>query len=281
MTGAVDRARKTAGDLANESVGSGSAPPVAAKKGNRALSVASVQKAFRVLAAFDDARPTLSLTQLAFAAQLDKSAAQRFAHTLVELGLLAKDPITKCFEPTSRTLEFGYRFLKSNNVVRRAAPYLLHLSQETGETVNLTALVDTKVLYLSRFQSRHVLATDVVVGTSLPAYCTATGIAILSKLPDAEVASILDRSELRPLTPHTIWKRSDLLEKIARTRVAGYACSWNETYMGDLSIAAAINGPRQRPVGAISISVSAARYAQEEAEEKFSSLVVASARALD
>lgn len=251
-----------------------------ARKSESTLMVSSVEKAFRVLSSFDDAHPTLSLTQLAEAADLDKSAVQRFTHTLMQLGLLAKEPTTKRFELTARTLEFGYRFSRSNNLVRRAAPYLLHLSQQTDETVSLTVLDDTKIVFVSRFQSRHVLNTDVVIGTPLPAFCTAPGIAILAKLPDSEVKAILDRSDLRPFTPHTTWKKSDLLEKIARTRAAGYAVAQNEYYIGDLSVAAAISGPQDRPLGAINIAVSASRYTPEEAESKFSGLVVATALAL-
>lgn len=242
--------------------------------------VSSVEKAFRVLSAFDDAHPTLSLTQLAAAVDLDKSAVQRFTHTLMRLGFLSKDPTTKRFELTPKTLEFGYRYSKSNNLVGRAAPYLLHLSQETEETVSLTVLYDTDIVFISRFQSRHVLNTDVVIGTSLPAYCTAPGIAILSKLSEADARSVLGRSELRAITPHTTWKKDELLAKIKRTQIAGYAVAWNEYYMGDLTVAAAIVGPHGRPLGAVSIAVSAARYTPEEAESKFAGLAVATARAL-
>jgi DNA-binding IclR family transcriptional regulator len=198
----------------------------------------------------------------------------------MHLGFLTKDAATKRFELTSKTLEFGYRYSKSNNLVRRAAPYLLHLSQETDETVSLTVLDDTNIVFISRFQSRHVLNTDVVVGTSLPAFCTSPGIAILSKLPDAEVKSILTRSELRPITPHTTWKKDDLLAKIKWAQSTGYAVAWNEYYIGDLSVAAPINGPHGRPLGAVSIAVSASRYSPEEAESKFAGLAVATARAL-
>lgn len=252
----------------------------AARKGDSSLMVSSVEKAFRVLSAFDDANPTLSLTQLAAAVDLDKSAVQRFTHTLMQLGLLAKNPQTKRFELTSRTLEFGYRYSRSSPLVRRAAPYLLHLSQETDETVSLTVLDDARIVFISRFQSRHVLNTDVVVGTSLPAYCTAPGIAILSKLPREEVDAILDRSDLRPFTQHTTWKREDLYAKIERAAAVGYGVAWNEYYLGDLSIAAPIIGPDGRPMGAISIAVSAARYQPDEAESRFPGLAVATARAL-
>src|SRR5262249_5632119 len=46
------------------------------------LYVRSIEKAFRVLTAFGTGHASLSLSQIAAAAELDKSAAQRFTHTL-------------------------------------------------------------------------------------------------------------------------------------------------------------------------------------------------------
>ena len=64
----------------NESVGNDRDP----------LLVQSVEKAFRVLRAFDGSRPTLSLSQIAEETGLDISAAQRFTYTLTKLGYLTK-----------------------------------------------------------------------------------------------------------------------------------------------------------------------------------------------
>ena len=82
--------------------------------------------------------------------------------------------------------------------MERALPYLQHLSKETEETVNLTIPDGTEVVFVSHFLSRHVLNTDVIVGTRLPAYCTAPGIAILSRLPAMEAEAIIEASDLRP-----------------------------------------------------------------------------------
>src|SRR3546814_10997531 len=68
------------------------------------LTVQSVLKAFSVLHAFGSSQRSLSLAQIAALDGMGKSAAQRFAHTLTRLGYLAKDPQTRRFEPTARTL---------------------------------------------------------------------------------------------------------------------------------------------------------------------------------
>ena len=241
------------------------------------LTVQSVEKAFRVLTAFDGAHPTMGLTQLAAAVDLDKSAAQRFTHTLMKLGYLRKDPDTKRFELTAKTLDIGYHYTRANLLVERALPYLLHLSKTTEETINLTVQDDTEIIFVSRFMSRHVLKNDVIIGTRMPAYCTSNGIAILSRLPRDQARDILKRSDLRAFTPHTTFRMGDLLKKLDLSAARGYATAFEEFYHGDLSVAAAILDQNRRPLGAINIAVSRARFSPKEAEARFSPLVVAAA----
>jgi IclR family transcriptional regulator, pca regulon regulatory protein len=244
------------------------------------LLVQSVEKAFRVLRAFDGTRQYLSLSEIAEETGLDLSAAQRFTHTLSKLGYLNKQPDTKRFELTVKVLDFGYHYARASSLVERGMPYLMHLSKTTEETVNLTVLDDIDIVFVSRFMSRHVLNNDVIVGTRLPAYCTAPGIAILSRLSRQDAHSILARSNLRPFTPQTTWKMDDLLTKLDRSEAQGYGTAFEEYFYGDLSLAAAILDTRGTPIAALNIAVSRSRYTPEEAEKHFAPLVVAAAHSI-
>jgi IclR family pca regulon transcriptional regulator len=244
------------------------------------LMVRSVAKAFRVLSCFGAETSTRNLTQIASACEMDISAAQRFTHTLVKLGYLRKDADTKRFELTTKTLVLGHHYLRGSRLIARAMPYLLHLSKETEETVNLTVLDDTQIVFISRFMSRHVLNIDVTVGASMPAYCAASGVAILSRLDRTEALAILERSELKPYTQATTWRMPDLIAKLETSARQGFATAFEEFYHGDGSVAAAILDANGRPEGAINVAVSLSRYSRTEIEKKFPSLVVAAARAI-
>jgi DNA-binding IclR family transcriptional regulator len=249
-------------------------------KNSDALMVRSVEKAFRVLEVFGGRQQSLNLSQVAEATGMDVSAAQRFTHTLTRLGYLHKDVETKRFELTPKNLAQGYRFLLGHRLVERAMPYLRHLSTETEEAVNLILLADTEIIFVARFMSRHMLNTNIVVGTHMPAYCTASGIAMLSHLPRAEALDILDRSDLRKYTPATTWRRKDLIAKMNVTVVQGFATSFGEVYKGDLSVASAILDEHGRPEGAINVAVSFTRYGKEEVTARFGPMVVEAARAV-
>jgi DNA-binding IclR family transcriptional regulator len=244
---------------------------------NDPLMVWSVEKAFRVLHAFSDANPKLSLTQLASTLDMDKSTIQRFSHTLTKLGYLTKDPETKRFELTVKSLELGHHYVTANPIIQSAMPYLLHLSQVTEETVNLTILDEPDVVFVMRFMSRHVLNLDTFIGSRLPAFCCAPGIAILSKLPRPQAMSILNKSDLRPHTPNTVYQIRNLVKKLDQVVQRGYATAFEEHYHGDLSIAAPVLNPRGVPVAAVNVAVSRARFSPEEAETRFAPLVIACA----
>ncbi|WP_349236415.1 IclR family transcriptional regulator [Bosea sp. UNC402CLCol] len=259
-----------------------SAAPPADRPGRKddALMVNSVEKAFRVLSAFGRQHQTLNLSQVASETGMDVSAAQRFTHTLTRLGYLHKDAQTKRFELTAKTLDLGYHFVRSSRLLDRAMPYLMHLSKETEETVNLTVRDGTEIIFVSRFLSRHVLNTDVIIGTRMPAYCTAPGIAMLSRLPEEEAMAIIDASDLKAHTPATTWQSDALREKLRQAAAQGYATAFEEVYIGDASIAAPIVDHHGRPEAAVNIATSTSRFSHAEVVQRFSSLVIATAHAI-
>ena len=246
---------------------------------SNALMVRSVEKAFRMLEAFDPLHPTMSLTQITSLLDIDKSEAQRFAHTLVELGYLRKDPINKSLQPTVKSLVLARNFLHSNSVLRSAAPYLTQLNKLTEETVNLAVLENTDIVFVQRISSGHVFNPEVVIGARMPAYCTSLGLAMLSRLPEEEALHILRRSDLKPHTPTTTYTIPELMEKLRVTREQGYAIT-NREFYNDISIGAAVVNPRGEPVLGISLAVSPSRISVEEAERTLAQMVVDAARAI-
>jgi len=244
------------------------------------LYVQSVEKAFRVLSAFDATRRTLGLSQLAEATGMDLSATQRFAYTLEQLGYLRKDPHTKHFELTTRTLAPAYHYTQSNTLLRRAMPYLVALSAETEEATNLSVLEGTSVVFIARFVSHHVIAPDVSVGARMPAFCTGPGVAILSHLPTEQAHAILRASKLRQYTPHTVCRMPELIARLQLSKARGYAVCADEMLINDISLAAPVLDSSGNPVAAVNIAVSKTRFSVAAAERQFAARVLATAQAI-
>lgn len=119
-----------------------------------------------------------------------------------------------------------------------------------------------------------------IVGSRLPAYCTAPGLAILAALPEDESDAILARTDLARYTPHTVADIKAIRKRLALIRKRGYAHTEEEYYLGDISTAAAITDSLGRPVGAINIAVARSRWGGEAQEKRLADLLISTATAI-
>jgi IclR family transcriptional regulator, pca regulon regulatory protein len=230
------------------------------------LFVGSTEKAFQVLHAFDGPQRFMTLADIARAANLDRSAAQRLVYTLEALGYLRRVAGTRNYGLTSKVLQFSHNYLKANDLIDRASPRLLDISRNLGETTNLHELDGHEVVFVARFPGQHLINVDIVIGSRLPALFTASGTAILSALPEEERLDLLKRTPLEPMTPFTVTDPDKLLNRVRLAATRGYAVVMNETVMGDISVAAPVIDEHGRAVAAINISVPTTRWTQERAE---------------
>jgi IclR family pca regulon transcriptional regulator len=242
------------------------------------LFVQSVEKAAGVLSVFTGEQPTLSLSEIARKSGLDMSAAQRFVYTLRVIGLISRDESTRRYRLTPKLLHFGYSYLRSSDLVNRCTPHLLELNNKTSETTNLTVLEGVEIVFVMRLLSRHVANFDTIVGSRLPAYCTAPGLAMLATLNDVAIDKILAKAELKRHTPFTVVDPQLIKNKIIEVRKLGYCIISQEITLGDTSIAAPVIGDDGLAKGAINVAVPTNRWSVDEARSTFSESVVVSAQ---
>jgi IclR family transcriptional regulator, pca regulon regulatory protein len=239
----------------------------------------SVEKAFAVLAAFSAERRVLGLAQIASAACMTTSSAQRCVHTLVQLGYLRRDERLRGWGLTPRTLGLGFPYLAGHPVIEQATPHLVDLNQACGESVSLSEPDGVEMVFIARFPSVKRFFIHMPVGRRLPMYCTASGRAYLASLPRDEAQGILRRSTLRSLTPHTLKDVARILEIVDEARDLGYAWACQECYLGDLTIGAAIRGGDGRPIAAVNVSGPTSRWTIEQLRERVAPLLLQTARA--
>jgi DNA-binding IclR family transcriptional regulator len=245
------------------------------------LFVASVAKAFRLLEAFGSGRAGLKHADMSSLTGLDKSAAQRFAYTLEALGYLRKDPDSRAYSLTPKALALGLNYLRANGVAEPAAPFLREAARQSDETVNLTQLHGNEIVYIGRIPSRHIISTDVLVGTRYPAWCTATGRVMLAHLPDLEMQQIVRESNRVAYTKHTITEFDQLVSVIRRVREDGYTfCTDQIFHGGEYTVAAPVFGPAHEPIAAVGITGLASRHEQQDFITKMVPIVIDTAAAI-
>jgi IclR family transcriptional regulator, pca regulon regulatory protein len=250
------------------------APEDAAPKRFQAspLFVGSLEKGLRVLHAFDTERRPLRLTEVAAATGLDKSGAQRFTATLQALGYLRKDQF-KRYQVTPKVLQLGFAYLQSETAIDNAVPFLQEAHVACEESVNFTQLDGLDVVWIVRLPSLHVVSVDMSVGARLPAFCTAPGRAMLAHMPPEQALEVLRRSKRQKLTPFTKTEIETILEELAAIRRDGYAIANQETFLGDISTAAAVFDGAGQVVGAVNIAVPTSRWSLEDVRRRLSPLI--------
>lgn len=232
------------------------------------LFVGSVEKAFQVLEAFRDTHRSMSMAELARAAQLDRSATQRLVHTMEQLGYIRRLPGSAQYGLAPKVLTLSYNYLRSRELIERASPYLLDISRTLGETCNLQELDGHEIVFLARFPGKHLVNVDFAVGYRLPAVFTASGRAMLARLDAARRREIIRATPMVPVTPYTETDTKLLLARIEEAARTGYSIVINQTLVGDISVAAPITDHHGHPVAAINVAVPTTRWTVEKAEEQ-------------
>lgn len=242
-----------------------------------ALYVGSLEKGFRVMAAFGDDDPELGVTEIAERTGLDKSAAQRFSNTLHQLGYLDKNPQTRRYRPAKRLMELAFTYLRHSNIGAVAMPRLIEAGNIFNTTVNLAERIDSDMIYTVRIphQSASYMAT--VPGRRVPITCTATGIAYLSRLDEDEAQEIVEKAERRTFLPTTVTDPKKIMSLVRKARKDGLTATTMQLIPREISVAAPVVDYRGAPVAAVHIPVYAPNWDIEKARAKLGPVVVAAA----
>lgn len=259
----------------------GASPKIGRSTGGRpSLFNSSLEKGLSVLQAFQSGRSHLTLTQVAAATGLEKSAAQRFTATLVSLGYLRKDPTTRQYSLTSRVLQLGASYMRSHQLIERADPYMLQWSHQYEETVTLAEMEDLDVVFIKRLRGQHVVTPNIVVGSTFPWYISALGQVIVAFKPAEEREQILNQTRPVAHASHTLLNREDITARLEAIRKDRFCLTHGESYETEISIAAPVFGPSGNVVAGIGAAVLSTKWGLEEARKRLAPAILELANAV-
>jgi DNA-binding IclR family transcriptional regulator len=242
------------------------------------LYVQSLEKGFAVLHAVAQSPQPSSLTEIIERTGLEKSAAQRFTHSLVALGYLKKDEGTRRYSLAIRLLDFTFSYLRSSALVAAAMPHLADASELCRETINLIIPDGLDIIYAVRIPVRRTVLLATLVGRRRPLHFTSGGRAIMSRLSDGEINAILDVIPKRGITAKTITDRQSNFDLIMEARRVGYSIAAEEALIGEIGVSAPIVTETGRPLAAVHSSVSTATWTVERVRDELAPIVQQAAR---
>lgn len=215
--------------------------------------VPAVARAAAVLRAVVDADRGMTLSELARAIGAPKSSVLAICTTLVDVGFLTKtdDRYLIGFA----VLRLSRRFVLSNDVANEFWRTVDELRPMPQETLVLSVLDGAETTYLASRQGTRPTSLAYVVGSSLPAHCTASGRALLARATREELEDRFGAGPLLGGTERASSSIDDLVQELERTRVRGYGVDRGEALAGMTCQSVALFDADGAPICAVSITV--------------------------
>lgn len=239
----------------------------------------SVQRVSRLLQAVASRKEGLTLTELSHATALPESTVYRLLATLEGEGFVerATDGSAR-FQIGLEVFRLGSTVLDRLGIGQHVLAYLEDLAAWTGETVNLGALQDFRVLYLQKVESQNPLRASLIVGATVPAHCSANGKMLLAQLDPDRLDALLATHPLEPRGPRTILDTDALRKELRSIRARGYAVDDLEFADDIRAVAAPILNHAGETVAAVAVAGPATRLTLARIDDEVAPRVVETGR---
>ena len=229
----------------------------------RSDQVQSLVRALAIVNRLAAADEGATLTEVAQQVGLSPSTAHRLLTTLEQERYVRFDAERRLWSVGVQAFVAGSAFLKTRSLVPTARPHMRALMEESEETVNLAVEDQAEAVYLSQVECRQMMRAFARPGGRVPLHCSSVGKALLSAMPDADVARVLHRHGLARVTVKTLITTPALRDDLVRARTRGYAIDDEEHAVGLRCIAAVVFNEAADPVAALSLSGPMARIPDE------------------
>ncbi len=230
-------------------------------------SIPSLSRAIEVLELLARHKGGLSLAEITRKTDIPKSTLFRILATLQHQRCVAAHESNGKYRLGLKLWELGNAYLGQSDLDSAAVPYMKELAGACAESVFLGVLDEREVIYVRRIESPKSVMVVRKLGQRAPAYCTATGEAMLAFMPHDEVERIFDEHELRVYNPKTNTNRGELWRRLKQIRMQGVAVVDGEYNAKLLCVSAPILDESARPRASITVAMLSEKSNIERVQE--------------
>ncbi|WP_236685271.1 IclR family transcriptional regulator [Demequina salsinemoris] len=220
----------------------------------------AVDQALTILTHLARQRGPVTAGHLASSLGIPRASLYRQLAAMVEHGYVVHLPEESRYGLGVAAYELGSGYSRQQPLARLGTPVLAGLVDRMGESAHLAVLEGRDVVYIveERAPRRPTLITD--VGVRLSALSTASGRAILSALPDAQLrATFPSRAAFESAPEGSPRSYRDLKELVRVTRRRGYAWEDGSVTAGLASVAVPVRDHAGWPIAAIAVTFGSRR----------------------
>jgi len=248
---------------------------------SQVVTIARALRAVERLAARD-----MSASELARTFEVDRGTAARLLATLQDAGYVERAEGDTAsargggrYRVAAAKIIALYGLVEDRiELVQLATPILAELRDRTGETANVSVMIDDAMMYVALQRSRASVSAVSTPGRRRPLHCSAIGKACAAYMRSEQVAEMLVHAGMELYTPRTIATPAAFLSHLERVCQLGYAVDDEETEFGMRCVAAPVRDYSGGVIAAIGISGPSNRVTAERIPEMARSVVAGAAR---
>lgn len=220
-------------------------------------SVPGLRKGLSLLMLLAGRAEPMAASSIARELQLARSTVYDLLSELESAGFVVRVPASRRWGLGVAAFEIGSAYRRADPLERAARPTLTGLAEKTGGTAHLGVLHGNELLYLAKSTPTRVAPTLITdVGVRLPGQLTATGLAVLARLPRPQVRALFpDASSFVTRTGRGPAGPTALRSTLALVRRQGWAEEDGQVAADTASVAAAVFDHTARPIAAIGVTV--------------------------
>ncbi|MEO8838209.1 MAG: IclR family transcriptional regulator [Herbaspirillum sp.] len=215
--------------------------------------VPAAARAIQILDVIGESAVGVRLATICSRLGLAKSTTSRLCATLVAADALSRDQ-DGCFLLGPKVLAWSESYKRASDPIRRFLPTIDAIPDLASMTVVLAVLNNSDSVYVAMRKGNEPIVLSYEIGLRLPASCTASGKAMLSKLQDFEIEKLFEHDALPRLTSKSIATVAELFREINLVRNKGYAVDDEETAPGMLCVSSAVRSASTATQYAISVT---------------------------
>ncbi len=237
----------------------------AGERYERLTELGATGKAFSVIEAISANPEPTTMSEIIRTTGMTKPTAHRIVNLLMNIGFLERDVSGIGFIEGGNLVDLAHRTLAAAAPRSLRRSILQGISDEVGETSNYGVLSGAEVIYIDRVEAKWPLGLRFDAGSKVPAHCTAIGKLLLSRLPEGQLAVLLQTMPLSRYTANTITDVDALKSALKKIRKNGIGVDNQEFMHGVVCVAVPVVKEDGRCIGGIAISAPEARMTLNDA----------------
>ena len=242
--------------------------------------VKSVGRVIAVLELFEAKREALTGAQIASELGYPSSSTNAVLKSLVKLGYLSWNTLTRRYFPTLSVSNLG-EWILDDLLANETLEILEALHAATGETVTLSTQNDLNMQFIRVIPGTFPISLSVREGYLGPLFGSAIGTACLSRLNDNQISRLHERGKRSPGSASSKFQLTDVMAEVETARERGFAVGYDRILQDTGAVAIPLPNQPEFVVGVGGLSPRIHRSEEAIVEAMHKAIRASSASAVD